>query len=214
MSTSDDQKRRVSKVPPDAVVSERGAVVAAGARTSALCGHDILEQGGNAIDAAVAAALCAAVVEPGACGIAGYGAHLTIARANGQVTCIDANSSAPQAAPPDMFPADAAGQVRGKTNYYGWLAAGIPGTLAGLQLALDRYGTQNFGDVVAPAIRYARDGFRVNEFVAETIASVAVHLERDPPSKRLYTSPVVLPVGTPISASGCFVHHARICASS
>ena len=109
------------------------------APTSARVGHDILTQGGNAIDAAVAAALCAAVVEPSSCGIAGYGAHFTIALADGTVTSIDANSAARLAARPDMFSANASGQVDGKTNYYGWLAAGVPGTLAGLQMALDGY---------------------------------------------------------------------------
>ena len=127
---------------PDAIVSQHGAVVAARAKIAAHAGHALLEQGGNAVDAAVAAALCAAVVEPASCGIAGYGAHLTIGLADGTVTCIDANSTAPQAARPDMFVADAAGQVEGKLNYYGWLAAGVPGTLAGLQLALNRYGTK------------------------------------------------------------------------
>ena len=189
---SDEQKQRDvptsagEESPSDATVSERGAVVAALAPSSARVGHDTLEQGGNAIDAAVAAALCAAVVEPDSCGMAGYGAHLTIALANGQVTCIDANSAAPQAARPDMFGVNAGGQVRGEANYYGWLAAGIPGTLAGLQLALDQYGTKKFGDVVVQAIRFARDGFRVDERMAGRIAQFADHLKRDPTSKQIY----------------------------
>jgi len=171
----------------DATVSEHGAVVAARAATSARAGHTVLEKGGNAVDAAVAAALCAAVVEPASCGIAGYGAHLTIALADGTVTCIDANSAAPQAARPNMFEADASAQVRQRANYHGWMAAGVPGTLAGLQLALDRYGTKDFGDVAAPAIRFAKDGVTVNERVADSFVLAPPQLYQDPASKRIYS---------------------------
>ena len=152
----------------DVAVSERGAVVAARAPAAAQAGLDLLTQGGNAIDAAVAAALCAAVVEPASCGIAGYGGHMTIGLADGRVTCIDANSAAPRAARPDMFSTNASGQVPGKSNYYGWLASGVPGTLAGLQLALDRYGNKRFADVAAPAIRFAAEGFTINQQLADS----------------------------------------------
>jgi gamma-glutamyltranspeptidase/glutathione hydrolase len=149
-------------------------------------GYEMLGKGGNAIDAAVTAALTAAVVEPASCGVAGYGTHITIARADGKVTCIDGNSMAPQAAQADMFEPDEAGQVPGKVNYYGWLSAGIPGTLGGLQLALDRYGTRKFGDVAEPAIRLARDGFVVNKQVAASFRGSADHFRQDPASRRIY----------------------------
>ena len=98
----------------------RGAIASARAPLPVQMGYEMFGKGGNAVDAAVAAALTAAVVEPGSCGIAGYGTHITIATAEGKVTCIDGNSMAPQAARDDMFNADDAGQVGGKVNYYGW----------------------------------------------------------------------------------------------
>ena len=170
----------------DVSVSEHGAIAAARAPTPVRIGQDILAQGGNAVDAAVAAALTAAVVEPASCGMGGYGTHITIATADGKVTCIDANSMAPQAARSDMFEPDETGQVPGKVNYYGWLAAGIPGTLAGLQMALDRYGTKKFGEVAEAAISFARDGFVVNERVANSFRGAAGHFRLDPASKQLY----------------------------
>ena len=160
--------------------------MSARAPAAARVGRDILDQGGNAVDAAVGAALCAAVVEPAACGIGGYGTHVTLASADNHVTCIDANSIAPQAAHPDMFGADATGQVPDQSNAFGWLAVGVPGTLAGLQLALDRYGTKTFAEVVAPAIDFARRGFDVGQDFADSLLSAAEHLRTDPASQQIY----------------------------
>src|SRR5437588_331759 len=81
--------------------------------------------------------------------VGGYGGHMTLAVNGGRkVTSIDFNSTAPKAARDDMFPLDGQGQVKGAVNLYGWLAAGVPGTLAGLQLALDRYGSRPFAVAV------------------------------------------------------------------
>lgn len=170
----------------EATSGPRGAIAAARAPLPVRMGYEMLGKGGNAIDAAVTAALTAAVVEPASCGIAGYGTHITIARPDGKAVCIDGNSMAPQAARADMFEPDETGQVPGKVNYYGWLSAGIPGTLGGLQLALDRYGTRKFGDVAEPAIRLARDGFVVGKGVAASFSGSADHLSQDPASKRIY----------------------------
>src|SRR5262249_41398210 len=118
--------------------------------------------GGNAVDAVVATALVAAVVEVAGCGIAGYGGHMGIAPARGRGAATDFNPAAPGAGRGDLFPLDARGAVKGQVNTFGWLAAGVPGTLAGLQLALDRHGTKKFAELVRPAIRHAREGFAVS----------------------------------------------------
>ena len=131
-----------------------GAVV--GEPTAAKVGGEILSRGGNAVDAAVAAALAAGVAAPHQCGSGGYGGHMTIAMTGKKVTCIDFNSTAPAAMREDT------GLVDGRLNPHGWLAAGVPGTLAGLQLALDRFGTLGFREVAGPAIRVADEGIRVS----------------------------------------------------
>src|SRR5215213_9340938 len=87
-------------------------------------GNVVLADGGNAIDAIVAAALVAGVVAVSRCGIGGYGGHMTIGLPSGKVTCIDFNSEAPSAARAEMFPVDGKGNVKGSVNKRGWLAAG------------------------------------------------------------------------------------------
>jgi gamma-glutamyltranspeptidase / glutathione hydrolase len=145
-------------------------------------GMKVLADGGNAVDAIVAAALVAGVVAVSRCGIGGYGGHMTIGLPTGKVTSIDFNSEAPAATRPDMFPLDAKGNVKGAVNVNGWLAAGVPGTLAGLQLALDKYGTKPFSQLVRPAIQCARDGFEV--FWA--LGPFAPRMLRDPGSAKLF----------------------------
>lgn len=145
---------------------------------AAQVGQDVLDAGGTAVDAAVAAGLAAGVVALGACGIGGYGGHMVIAQ-GGKVTVIDFDSAAPLAARPDMFPLDANGAVRDERNRRGWLAAGVPGTLAGLQLAAERYATQPLSKLLQPAIRLARDGFPLREWQVATIRSARTDLLED-----------------------------------
>jgi gamma-glutamyltranspeptidase/glutathione hydrolase len=157
-----------------------------GEPTAEKVGLKVLGEGGNAIDAVVAAALTAAVVVPHQTGIGGYGGHMTLAVDGGRkITSIDFNSIAPAAATDDMFPLDAGGRVIGQKNMYGWLAAGVPGILAGMQLALDRYGTKSFREVARPAIELARDGFPIGPAAAALRGSPA-QLANDPASRVLY----------------------------
>jgi gamma-glutamyltranspeptidase/glutathione hydrolase len=162
-----------------------GAVV--GENTGMKVGMKFLAEGGNAIDAAVAAALAACVSVPARTGIGGYGGHMILGLDGGKkITSIDFNTAAPVAARPDMFPLDAKGAVKDKANYYGWKAAGVPGILAGLQLALDRYGTRSFRDVVAPTIKLAKEGFVINKVFANTLRGGTPRFVKDPGSAKLY----------------------------
>ncbi|MCP5116284.1 MAG: gamma-glutamyltransferase, partial [bacterium] len=139
----------------------------------------------------------AGVVAPQSCGIGGYGGHMTLAFAEtGKVTSIDFNSTAPMALREDSFTPDADGKVPDEVNQFGWLAAGVPGTLAGMQLALDRYGTKSFSEVVRPAIRFAREGIEVSERLARSISGASKQLHQDPATKRLlFHSDKPLPAG-------------------
>src|SRR5215472_1115070 len=164
---------------------EHGAVV--GENEGMRVGLKILADGGNAVDAAVAAALTASVAAPARSGIGGYGGHMIIAFAGGKkITAIDFNTVAPAAAQPDMFALDENGVVKGRANFFGWLAAGVPGVLAGLQLALDHYGTRSFREVVQPSIELARQGFVVNKVFAGTIRNSAARFAKDTGSAKLY----------------------------
>jgi gamma-glutamyltranspeptidase/glutathione hydrolase len=139
------------------VQNARGIVI--GYPHASEAGMEILAVGGNAVDAVVAAALTAGVIALPSCGIGGYGGHMIIGTREGKLSAIDFNSTAPAAAWADMFQIDDKGNVKDKANSVGWLAAGVPGTLAGLQLALDKFGSMKFAQVVQPAIRIARAGF-------------------------------------------------------
>ena len=165
----------------------RGTSAISGEATGVAEGKKVLAQGGNAIDAIVTAALTSCAATPSRCGIGGYGGHMTIALARGsKVIAIDYNSTAPAAARPDMFPVDANGVAQTKTNVHGWLAAGVPGTLAGMQLALDRYGTRSFREAIQPAIAICKNGFVVKPEFARAIAGATPQFRKDPGSEKLY----------------------------
>ncbi len=171
-----------------------------GETNGAAAGRKVLAEGGNAIDAVVTAALVSCVAVPVQCGIGGYGGHAVIARAGGKhVVAIDFNSTAPAAARADLYPLDEKGEVKGRVNYHGWLAAGVPGTLAGLALALKNSGTKSFREAVQPAIALAREGVTVTAAFAQTLAGLAANLRRDPALAKLY-----LPDGQPLKEGESF----------
>jgi gamma-glutamyltranspeptidase/glutathione hydrolase len=168
-----------------------GAII--GEEAGAEIGMKVLAEGGNAVDAAVAAALTSCVATPARCGIGGYGGHLTLAFSRGgMVTAIDFNSTAPAATRPDMYPLDENGKVQGRVNFHGWRAVGVPGTLAGLQLALDRFGTKSFRELAQPAIELARKGFVVSSIFAGAVRNASARFLRDAGSAKLF-----LPNGRP-----------------
>ncbi len=152
-------------------------VVASEAPVAAV-GQQILESGGNAVDAVVGASLAAGVLIPSKAGLGGYGGAMTLALANGTVTSIDFNSVAPAAARPDMFELDARGNVIGRKNFHGWLAAGVPGVCGGVQLALTRYGSKSLRELLQPAIRLAQTIRKKDNYVnfstlAKTLTALA-----------------------------------------
>ncbi|MDY3555019.1 gamma-glutamyltransferase [Gemmata sp. JC717] len=157
-----------------------------GQAEGAEAGKAVLAAGGNAVDAIVTAALVAGVVAVPGTGIAGYGGHLVVTKPDGKVFAIDFNSAAPAAIKPDTFTVDAKGNVKGEANTFGWLAVGVPGVLAGLQLALDKFGTKTFAESVRPAVRFAKDGFPVSKGFAAAIRGAKARLAADPGSAKLF----------------------------
>ena len=120
-------------------------------------GAAILRQGGNAVDAAVAVGYALAVTHP-CCGNLGGGGFMTIHLADGKNTFINFREKAPLAARADMF-LDAHGNVAGNKSVDGYLAAGVPGSVMGLEMARQKFGTLPRATLMAPAIKLADEGF-------------------------------------------------------
>ncbi|MDQ3411266.1 MAG: gamma-glutamyltransferase, partial [Chloroflexota bacterium] len=156
-------------------------------------GNDMLDQGGNAVDAAVATAFAISVVEPWMSGLGGVG-FMTIQRATGERAVIDYFGQAPAAARPDMYELTAElghstvgfGGVKDQANAYGPLSVAVPGMVRGMELALDRFGTKSMREVTAPAIGFAAEGFEVDWYRGMLISSQQDTIRRDPETERIF----------------------------
>ena len=147
-------------------------------------GVEILKRGGNAIDAAVATTLAISVVEPFSAGIGGGGFMLT--KMGKDIKSLDFRERAPLKASRNMY-LDAQGKVRPNASLEGHLAAGVPGTIAGLAAAHKQYGKLPWRTVVAPAIKLAREGFNVSEFYTEQAKSKQQLLASNPAAREIFT---------------------------
>lgn len=130
-------------------------------------GVDILRQGGNAVDAAVAVGYALAVTHPQAGNIGG-GGFMMLRTKDGNTTAIDFREMAPEQATRDMF-LDDQGNPDSKKSLTSHLASGTPGTVAGFSLALEKYGTMPLNKVIRPAIKLAEEGFTVNDALADDL---------------------------------------------
>ncbi|WP_220335077.1 gamma-glutamyltransferase [Paracoccus thiocyanatus] len=160
-------------------------MVSAQERLAAEIGRDILAQGGNAVDAGVAVAFALAVTLPRAGNIGGGGFMLVHDAETGQTHAIDYREMAPQGASRDMF-LDAAGEADSEKSLYSGAASGVPGTVAGMKLALDKYGSMDWAEVIAPAIRLAEEGIAVTPELADSIEAEREHLEKFPSSTKIF----------------------------
>lgn len=166
--------------PPGA---EHGMVVSAH-RLATQAGVDVLKRGGNAVDAAVAVAYALAVTFPEAGNIGG-GGFMTIRMADGRQTFIDFRETAPAAASPTMYQ-DKAGNVIPGLSTRGHLAVGIPGTVAGLELARTRFGTKSRATLMASSILLASRGFVLDQGDADMLAEGAADFAKDPASAAIF----------------------------
>ena len=166
-----------------AVEASRGMVVSANARATEV-GVKILEAGGNAIDAAVAVGYALAVVDP-CCGNIGGGGFMTVRLADGRELFLDFRETAPAAASRDMY-LDEAGNPLKDESLYGWRASGVPGTVAGFDHALAKWGTLPRTKVMAPAIALARDGFVLARPDTDILERGTARLAKDPEAARIF----------------------------
>ena len=170
--------------PNDLVARGRhGAVVSAEPRATRI-GLEVLRNGGNAIDAAVATLLALAVTHPQA-GNLGGGGFMVIQLADGRSAALDFRERAPAAATRDMY-LQADGKVHPIKSLLGATAAGVPGSPAGMLKALDTFGSKPLAELAAPAIRLARDGFEVGHFLAGSLAAKAGALGRFPSTRAVF----------------------------
>ena len=169
---------------PAPVGADHGLVVTAQHLASEV-GAQVLKDGGNVVDAAVAVGYALAVVFPAA-GNLGGGGFMNIRFADGRSAFVDMREKAPGAATATMFQ-DATGAVVKGRSTDTWLAVGVPGTVAGLEWARDRYGSKPRAALLAPAIRLARDGFVLAPADTSLLQLGTPDFARDPPTAAIFT---------------------------
>jgi gamma-glutamyltranspeptidase/glutathione hydrolase len=170
---------------PQQAVRGSHAMVATDEALGSQAGVTILKQGGNAVDAAVAVAFALAVVEPAA-GNLGGGGFMLVRLADGKTNFFDYREVAPAKATRDMYIHD--GKPIPDASTLGYRSVAVPGTVAGLELALKTHGTMKLAQVMAPAILLARDGFPITEKLVREFDEEKSGLEQFPVSKRIFLS--------------------------
>ena len=158
------------------VAGENGMVVTA-QHLATQVGVDVLKAGGNAVDAAVAVGYALAVVYPAA-GNLGGGGFMTVQLADGRKTFLDFREKAPLAATANMY-LDKDGNVIEGLSAKGHLAVGVPGTVSGMELALNKYGTLKRAQVIAPAIKLAENGFALEQGDIDLLHTATAEFEKD-----------------------------------
>ena len=165
-------------------VRARHGMVGSTDENATRAGLQMLQQGGNAVDAAVAVGFALAVTYPAA-GNLGGGGFMVIRMADGRETTLDYREKAPAGAHRDMF-LDDAGRVIPGLSDVGPLAAGVPGSVAGMTFAQKTYGRLPLAAVMAPAIALARDGFEVSWALADSLKNAQSLLAKFPSSARAF----------------------------
>jgi gamma-glutamyltranspeptidase/glutathione hydrolase len=171
---------------PQPAKGEHGMVVTAQHLASEV-GVEVLKKGGNAVDAAVAVGYALAVVYPNAGNIGG-GGFMTIRFKDGRSTFLDFRERAPLASTKTMYLDKDGNPVKG-ASLDGYLAVGVPGSVAGFETAREKYGTLTRQDLMAPAIRYAKDGFVLEQGDVASLEGGAERLAKDPAAAAIFLKP-------------------------
>jgi gamma-glutamyltranspeptidase / glutathione hydrolase len=161
-------------------VRSGGGVISSESTAASEAGLATLDAGGNAMDAAVTMAFTLGVARPQSCGIGG-GGFLVYRGANGEAAALDFRETAPAAVTPETF----AGQGLHKT-FTGHTTVGVPGTVAGMQAALESYGTISLADAITPAEQLAREGFEVPESLSEEMGNHVGRLRLFPETREQF----------------------------
>jgi gamma-glutamyltranspeptidase/glutathione hydrolase len=183
-------QRGALQIPPVKPVAARHGMVVAQEELATRVGVEVLRRGGNAIDAAVAVGFTLAVTYPRAGNIGGGGFMLIhLAKGNRQIA-IDYRETAPAAMSRDVF-LDERGEADPRKSRESGLAIGVPGTVAGLTLALQKYGSGRFklSQLLAPSIEMARDGIPVLTDLADSLPFMAERFARWPASAKIFLKP-------------------------
>lgn len=184
---------------PSTSTGHGGAVSSVDASASAI-GLEVLRDGGNAVDAAVATAAALGVTEPYSAGIGGGGYFVYFDAATGEVTTIDGRETAPAAMPSDAFIDPATGTPYAfAAAVSSGLSVGVPGTLATWEAALDRFGTDSLREALQPAILLATKGFTVDQTFRDQTAANEARFEQFPDTAELF-----LPGGEPPQVGSIF----------
>jgi gamma-glutamyltranspeptidase/glutathione hydrolase len=186
------EQRRSVYTPPaadaiHAAVAEHGMVVAQ-EKLATRIGADILRRGGNAVDAAVATGFALAVTYPRAGNIGGGGFMIIHSRDHGEDVAIDYRETAPAATTPGIF-LGLDGKPDVTKSRYSALGIGVPGTVAGLAIALDKYGSGNFtlAELIRPGIALAANGTEITDDMADTLPGWHRWLARWPASAKIFS---------------------------
>lgn len=166
----------------------KNGIVSAQERQAAEIGRDILTKGGNAVDAGVAVAFALAVTLPRAGNIGGGGFMLIHDAESGDTKAIDYREMAPSDASRDMF-LDEAGEADSTKSLQSGAASGVPGTVAGMRMALDTYGSMDWAEVIAPAIQLAEEGISVTPELADSLEASRGELMAYPDSAAIFFKP-------------------------
>jgi gamma-glutamyltranspeptidase/glutathione hydrolase len=176
--------------PPVTPVTARHGMVVTQETRATRIGVDVLRRGGNAVDAAVAVGFALAVTYPRAGNIGGGGFMLIHLTKENRQTAIDYRETAPAATTRDVF-LDPKGEADPQKSRELGLAIGVPGTVAGLALAHQKYGSGKFrlADLIAPALVMAREGIRVDDDLADSLPFARPRLARWPSSAKIFLRP-------------------------
>lgn len=174
-----------------AVAPATRGMVASGNPLATEAGLNVLKNGGNAIDAAVAVGLTLGVVDTQNSGIGG-GCFMLIRRANGSIVAIDGRETAPWLATRDMFIVNGAADP--DLSQTGALASGVPGELAAFDYAVRKFGRKKLADLILPASHIAEQGFAIDQTYATRLRSVADEMNRFEATRRIF-----LKEGKPLS---------------